>query len=115
MREDGKLDYLEMPGGDLPKVKAFYAQAFGWAFTDYGPLYAAFSEGLDGGFNAHPGDAAPKPLPVLYATDLDALFERVKAAGATIARPIFDFPGGRRFHFLDPAGNEMAAWSEPKG
>ena len=113
MREDGKIDYVEFGAGDLPATKAFYAAAFGWSFTDYGPQYAAFSEGLDGGFNTHPGDAAPKPLPVLYATDLDALFERVKAAGATIIRPIFDFPGGRRFHFQDPAGNEMAAWSEP--
>lgn len=109
MREDGKLDYLEMPGGDLPAVKAFYGQAFGWTFTDYGPDYAAFSEGLDGGFYAGAAEAAP--LPVLYAEDLDAMLAKVTTAGAAICRPIFDFPGGRRFHFRDPAGNELAVWS----
>jgi predicted enzyme related to lactoylglutathione lyase len=115
MREDGKLDYLEMPGGDLPAVKAFYGAAFGWTFVDYGPEYAAFSEGLDGGFQADPAQAPSVPLPVLYATDLDAMMIKVSDAGATITRSIFDFPGGRRFHFRDPAGNEMAVWSEPKG
>jgi predicted enzyme related to lactoylglutathione lyase len=109
MREDGKLDYLEMPGGALPAVKAFYAQAFGWSFTDYGPEYAAFSEGLDGGFYADSTEAAPAPLPVLYARDLEVMLVKVTAAGAVIARPIYPFPGGRRFHFRDPAGHELAA------
>ncbi len=110
MREDGKLDYLELPGGDLPTTKTFYAAAFGWQFIDYGPSYAAFNEGLDGGFDA---DAAtPKPLPVLWASDLEAMVEKVTAAGGEITLPIFDFPGGRRFHFRDPAGNELAVWSE---
>jgi predicted enzyme related to lactoylglutathione lyase len=114
MREDGKLDYLEMRGGDLPAVKAFYGRAFGWSFVDYGPEYAAFNEGLDGGFYANTADAvpAPAPLPVLYAKDLEAMLEKVKAAGAIITKPIFEFPGGRRFHFRDPAGNELAVWSE---
>lgn len=110
MREDGKLDYLEMPGGELQAQKAFYAAAFGWRFTDYGPEYAAFAEGLDGGFYA--GGAGGAPLPVLYAADLEAMLERVTAAGASITRPIFAFPGGRRFHFRDPAGNEIAVWGE---
>ena len=110
MREDGKLDYLEMPGGDLPALKAFYGQAFGWTFTDYGPEYAAFAEGLDGGFYAAPVQAPP--LPVLYAKDLEAMLAKAQAAGATITRPIYAFPGGRRFHFRDPAGNELAIWSE---
>ncbi len=83
MHEDGKLDYLEMPGGDLPAVKAFYAKAFGWTFTDYGPQYASFSEGLDGGFYADATEASPAPLPVLYAADLEAMLARVQAAGAT--------------------------------
>ena len=110
MREDGKLDYLEMPGGDVPGTKAFYSQAFGWTFTDYGPTYAAFEEGLDGGFD---GDAeAAKPLPVLFAHDLEAMQAKVEAAGGRIVKPIFAFPGGRRFHFADPAGNELAVWSE---
>ena len=109
MREDGKLDYLELPGGDLPAQKAFYAAAFGWRFTDYGPDYAAFEEGLDGGFHAGGEDA--KPLPVLYAHDLEAMQHKVMNAGGIITRSIFDFPGGQRFHFRDPSGNELAVWS----
>lgn len=110
MREDGKVDYVELPGGELPATKAFYASAFGWAFTDYGPTYAAFNEGLDGGFQ---GEGAPaKPLVILYAHDLEAMEAKVVAAGGVISTPIFSFPGGRRFHFTDPAGNELAVWSE---
>ncbi|MDN2566837.1 VOC family protein [Aquibium sp. A9E412] len=114
MRQTGKLDYIEMPatGGTLDRVKGFYATAFGWTFTDYGPSYAAFSEGLDGGFDAHATEATEKPLPVLYAEDLEATLAHVEAAGGTVVRPIFAFPGGRRFHFTDPAGNELAVWSE---
>ena len=112
MREDGKLDYLEMPGGALPEVKAFYAEAFGWAFVDYGPEYAAFSEGLDGGFQADRRSAPAVPLPVLFAKDLEAMLDRAVAAGAVVTRPLFAFPGGRRFHFRDPAGNELAVWSD---
>lgn len=111
MREDGKLDYLELPGGDLAASKAFYAAAFGWRFLDYGPEYAAFDEGLDGGFDAQ-SDATRAPLPVLFAHDLEAMQARVVAAGGVIVKPIFAFPGGRRFHFRDPAGNELAVWSE---
>jgi len=110
MREDGKIDYLELPGGDMGGTKAFYAKAFGWTFTDYGPSYAAFNEGLDGGFDSD--EASDKPLPVLFANDLEAMREKVTEAGGEIIRPIFSFPGGRRFHFRDPAGNEMAVWSE---
>ncbi len=110
MREDGKLDYIEMPATDVPGIKAFYAEAFGWKFVDYGPDYAAFDEGLDGGFAVEA--MTPKPLPILYAHDLEAMLARVTAAGAQITHPIFDFPGGRRFHFRDPAGNDLAVWSE---
>lgn len=108
MHEDGKLDYLEMPGGDLGGSKAFYAAAFGWRFTDYGPDYASFNEGLDGGF--YTGGAGAAPLPVLYAHDLEAMQARIEQAGGEIVRAIFSFPGGRRFHFRDPAGNELAVW-----
>lgn len=111
MRKDGQLDYLEMAGGDLAGTKAFYADAFGWTFTDYGPTYAAFDQGLDGGFDAD-SPPAMAPLPVLFATDLEAMRDRVTAAGGRITRDIFSFPGGRRFHFADPAGNELAVWSE---
>jgi len=108
-RQDGKLDYLELRGGDVAGSKAFYAAAFGWSFVDYGPGYAAFDQGLKGGFD---GASEAPPLPVLFATDLDAIQTKVTAAGGTIVKPIFSFPGGRRFHFRDPAGNELAVWSE---
>ncbi len=111
MRENGKIDYVEQPGGRLPATKAFYETAFGWCFTDYGPGYAAFSEGLDGGFD---GDAGVKiPMVILYSDDLEAMLARVEAAGGTITRPIFSFPGGRRFQFKDPAGNELGVWGDP--
>ena len=112
MRKDGKIDYVELPGGALPAAKRFYAEAFGWVFTDYGPSYAAFAEGLDGGFQADAAEAPAKPLVILYAHDLEAMLARVVAAGGRVVRPIFSFPGGRRFHFADPAGNELAVWSE---
>lgn len=111
MREDGKLDYLELPGGALGAVKTFYGAAFGWTFQDYGPTYAAFDQGLDGGFDGD-AEAGRPPLPVLFAHDLEAMAARVEAAGGVIVKPIFAFPGGRRFHFRDPAGNELAVWSE---
>lgn len=111
MREDGKLDYIELAGGDLAASKAFYSQAFGWKFQDYGPEYAAFDEGLDGGFDAR-AEGVKRPLPILFAHDLEAMQAKVEAAGGTVVKPIFAFPGGRRFHFRDPAGNELAVWSE---
>ena len=114
MRETGKIDYLELPagGGRIDVVKAFYARAFSWTFTDFGPTYSAFEEGLEGGFDGNPAEGAVKPLPVLYSTDLEATLDAVVEAGGTIVRPIFVFPGGRRFHFTDPAGNELAVWAE---
>ena len=112
MREDGKLDYLELSGGRMPATKAFYRDAFGWSFQDYGPEYAAFDEGLEGGFDAHVPDDVRAPLPILYAGDLEAMAAKIEAAGGAIVKPIFAFPGGRRFHFRDPAGNELAVWSE---
>ena len=114
MKAGGKLDYLEMPatGGTLDRLKAFYSAAFSWSFTDYGPTYSAFSEGLDGGFQADSDEAPGKPLPVLYSPDLEDTLDAVESAGGTIVRQIFPFPGGRRFHFVDPAGNELAVWGE---
>lgn len=113
MREDGKIDYVEFPGGDLTPLKRFYEQAFGWRFTDYGPAYAAFeAAAVDGGFNADAADQAGAPLVILYAHDLEAMEAKVRAAGGTVTRPIYSFPGGRRFHFHDPSGNELAVWSE---
>jgi predicted enzyme related to lactoylglutathione lyase len=111
MHEDGKLDYLELPAGDLAALKTFYSNAFGWRFTDYGPTYAAFDEGLAGGFQADAKEGLSQPLPVLYARDLEAMEAKVRAAGGRITRPIFSFPGGRRFHFADPSGNALAVAS----
>ncbi|TJV53850.1 MAG: VOC family protein [Mesorhizobium sp.] len=114
MKLNGKLDYLELPatGGTLDSVKSFYSAAFSWSFTDYGPTYSAFTEGLDGGFQADAAEAPPKPLPVLYCENLEETQAAVENAGGTIVKPIFSFPGGRRFHFIDPAGNELAVWGE---
>ncbi len=115
MLEDGKIGYIEMPGGDLPATKAFYSQAFGWAFTDYGPDYVAFdaaSSGLDGGFARPDAETTRQPIPILYADDLEAMLAKVIAAGAEIVRPIFSYPGGRRFHFRDPSGNELAVFTQ---
>ncbi|TIT79111.1 MAG: VOC family protein [Mesorhizobium sp.] len=114
MKLNGKLDYLELPatGGTLDSVKSFYSAAFSWSFTDYGPTYSAFAEGLDGGFQADAGEAPTRPLPVLYSENLEETLEAVENAGGSIVKPIFSFPGGRRFHSTDPAGNELAVWAE---
>ena len=115
MRTNGKIDYVELPAGDLPATKAFYAQAFGWRFTDYGPTYSAFDEGLDGGFQADAAEGLAAPLVVLWADDLETMLQNVRAAGAEITRPPFAFPGGRRFHFRDPSGNELAVVTDGGG
>ena len=113
MLEDNKIGYVEMPGTDLPATKGFYAEAFGWTFTDYGPTYAAFGDaGLDGGFQADPAQVPAAPLVVVFAKDLEAIEAKVIAAGGVILKPIFSFPGGRRFHFRDPSGNELAVFTE---
>ncbi len=114
MKQDGQLDYLEMPAspGTLDRVKAFYSEAFAWSFTDYGPTYCAFDQGLEGGFQADANEAPAKPLPVIFSVDLERSMAVVRSAGGTVTRPIFPFPGGRRFHFTDPAGNELAVWSD---
>jgi predicted enzyme related to lactoylglutathione lyase len=106
---NGKLQYLELPARDLERSKSFYQEAFGWSFTDYGPGYAAFQEGLDGGLQADAAEAPSHPLPVIFASDLAQAEAAVIRAGGVIVRPTFDFPGGRRFHFTDPSGTEMAA------
>ena len=105
MRRTGKLDYIEMQaaGGTLDSVKAFYSAAFSWAFTDYGPTYSAFEEGLEGGFQADAAESSSKPLPVLYSEDLDATLAEVESVGGTIVTPIFSFPVGRRVPFPVPA------------
>lgn len=105
------IDYVEISGNDLAESKAFYAAAFGWAFNDYGSQYAGIVEG-DGeaGGLTQLNDPPVPPLVILYSEDLDETVAAVEAAGGNITKPVFDFPGGRRFHFRDPAGNDLAVW-----
>lgn len=107
------INYIELPGGDLIATKTFYEAAFGWSFTDFGPDYTAIGDaGLDGGFTSANTSATTIPLVVLKADDLEDAQSRVEANGGEITVPIFEFPGGRRFHFRDPAGNELGVWAE---
>lgn len=110
---DARIDYVELPSATAHELtRAFYTKAFGWSFVDYGPDYSATGNGTtDVGLQGDPQEALAAVLPVIRVSDLDAAFEAVVAAGAMIARPIFAFPGGRRFHFIDPGGNELAVWS----
>ncbi|HUH55894.1 MAG TPA: VOC family protein [Rhodanobacter sp.] len=102
-------NYIELPASDIAASKAFYSQAFGWELTDFGPSYAATMTGdVDIGLQGDPAEATRAPLPVIAVDDLEAALLAVTAAGASIVRPIFTFPGGRRFQFLDPHGNELA-------
>jgi predicted enzyme related to lactoylglutathione lyase len=109
-----KINYIEFTSTDIERTKDFYSTVFGWSFVDYGPDYASFSSGaagIDGGFLR--GESKPgSPLVVLYSTDLQATEEAIVAAGGSITVPLFEFPGGRRFHFSDGAGNQLAVWSE---
>ena len=108
-----KIDYVEFASTELAKSKAFFDRAFGWTFQDYGPDYAAMTNaGLDGGLQSDPAEAGALPLIILKADDLEAAETAVTQAGGTITRPIFAFPGGLRFHFREPGGNELAVWSE---
>jgi predicted enzyme related to lactoylglutathione lyase len=112
-RPDYSIDYIELHVGAVPASKKFYGDAFGWSFQDYGPDYAAFSHpNVDGGITNGPVSASGAPLVILYASKLEDAQARVEKAGGTIVKPIFSFPGGRRFHFTDPAGNELAIWSD---
>ena len=109
---DPRIDYVELPSVTAHELtRAFYSKAFGWTFTDYGPDYSATTTGdVDVGLNGQRGEALAAPLPVVRVDDVEAAFESVTKAGGVIAKPIFSFPGGRRFHFIDPAGSELAVW-----
>jgi predicted enzyme related to lactoylglutathione lyase len=106
------IDYVEITVPDVEAAKAFYGSAFGWSFNDYGPEYAGIKgpDKEDGGLRR--ATEPRSPLAILYSDDLEATLDAVTAAGGTILDPISSFPGGRRFHFADPAGNELAVWSE---
>lgn len=107
------INYVEFKASDLRSIKAFYSSAFGWTFTDYGPDYIAFSDsGLEGGFARTDGEIGQGALVVLYHRDLGHIREKVIGAGGHIVRDIYPFPGGKRFHFIDPSGNELAVWSD---
>jgi len=115
MPEHEKINYVEFPATSLEATKAFFQTVFGWSFVDYGPNYAAFSnQGLDGGFFA--SDLASSvdkgsALIVFYSDHLEDTQSKIEKAGGRIVKPIFPFPGGRRFHFADPSGNEFGVWS----
>ena len=108
-----RIDYIEFKSTDLAKTKAFYTQTFGWSFTDYGPTYIAFSEsGVAGGFELTQEPINNGALIVLYHEDLVDIKAKVLRADGTVTKDIFEFPGGKRFHFTDSSGNELAIWSE---
>lgn len=111
---DARIDYVELPSATAHELtRAFYAKAFAWDFADYGPTYSATTNGTtDVGLQGDLREALSAPLPVIRVDDLEAAFDAVTKAGGAIARPIFAFPGGRRFHFIDPSGSELAVWSE---
>lgn len=107
------INYIELKAPDLSAIKQFYSKAFGWKFMDYGPDYVAFSEsGLEGGFEKTNEQIVNGALVVLYHEELEHIQKAVESAGGEISKAIFSFPGGRRFHFLDPARNELAVWSD---
>jgi predicted enzyme related to lactoylglutathione lyase len=105
-----RLDYIEFPSTDREKSSTFFAAAFGWCITSYGPIYDGIEgAGIDGGIDAS-AERVGATMAVVRTEDLDAAEQRVLAAGGTITRPQFDFPGGRRFHFREPGGNELAVY-----
>jgi len=116
MNEHGKLSYVEFPASDMAATKAFFAAVFDWSFTDYGPEYTSFSDqGLNGGFYKSELKSLTEngaALLVFYSKDLERTLNAVTQSGGTIVKPIFSFPGGRRFHFTEPSGNEFSVWSE---
>ena len=116
MNEHEKINYVEFPSRDLEKTKHFFIRAFDWPFQDYGPDYTAFSDqGIDGGFYNSEQQAPSSnsaALVIFYSRDLEVTPKKVVQAGGTIIKPVFTFPGGRRFHFTEPGGNEFAVWSD---
>lgn len=111
--KDNHINYVEFKAYDLERIKEFYTESFGWTFTNYGPTYIAFSEsGLEGGFEKTETEIVNGTLIVLYHKNLDDIKSKIIRSNGKISRDIFSFPGGRRFHFIDPSGNELAVWSD---
>jgi predicted enzyme related to lactoylglutathione lyase len=111
------FDYIEIPSLDITASESFYRSAFGWTFNAYGPEYLGIvtPDGREAGGISAVGELSPGegPLVVLFSDDIDATHDAVAAAGGRIVRDTFRFPGGRRFHFADPSGNELAVWGDP--
>jgi uncharacterized protein len=116
MQHNQKIDYVEFPAMDFDAVQAFYEATFGWIFTDYGPEYRAFTDGkIEGGFrhaDLKSKTANGSALVIIYAENLEKTRDKVSANGGSIVEDIFSFPGGRRFQFADPNGNDLAVWSD---
>ncbi|MGW8193600.1 MAG: VOC family protein [Desulforhopalus sp.] len=116
MTRHEQIDYVEFPARDLAATKRFFSKAFSWEFVDYGPEYTAFTSGtLDGGFFQSDLNVSTRngsALIILYSENLERTAAKIEVFGGTIVRPIFTFPGGRRFHFIDPSGNEFGVWSD---
>lgn len=116
MDKHEKINYVEFPSRDIPATQKFFKEVFGWSFEDYGPDYTAFSDGvLEGGFYKSEKESVYEQggaLVVLYSKNLEATLSKIEEAGGTVVKPIFSFPGGRRFHFTEPSGNEFAVWSD---
>lgn len=113
VEHDRRIDYIELAARNILATKRFYTEVFGWAFTDYGPEYTSFADGrLAGGFHRADEVRAGSTLVVIFAVDLAGAETRIRKAGGEIVKPVFEFPGGRRFHFTDPSGNELAVWSD---
>ena len=111
--KDNHINYVEFKAKDLDKIKGFYTKIFNWTFSDYGPTYIAFSEsGLEGGFEKTENEIMNGALIVLYHQNLDDVKNKIIEVGGEISKDIFAFPGGHRFHFVDPSGNELAVWSD---
>ena len=110
---DKRIDYIELPTTDIEAAKAFSTGVFGWSTQDWGPDYSSFEDGrVAGGFRKEAEVTAGGPLIVMYAVDLEDVEALVRSHGGAIVKEIFSFPGGRRFHFTDPSGNELAVWSD---
>ncbi|MEV0612777.1 VOC family protein [Nonomuraea sp. NPDC050404] len=112
------IDYVELTVTDLEQAKRFYSEAFGWRFNDYGPGYAGIQSpegagsGEVGGLRLDQSVRAGGPFVLLYSADLDGSVQAVQKAGGTVVNGPYEFPGGRRFHFTDPSGNELGVWAE---
>jgi uncharacterized protein len=112
-KPENKIDYIELPAVDIVDTQQFYSSVFGWKFEDYGPEYTSFSDGrLSGGFATAYKTPSTSMFVVIYASDLPAMQARIVEAGGVITKDTFSFPGGKRFHFKDPNGNQLAVWSD---